>query len=113
MIWTSAKFPIAIGAAFGANIDGTPVVCGGSQSTTDGILSHSLVIEKCYRFSNGGWKEFASMKEKRFHSDGVIYDNKFHIFGGKNLVTSLKTSEIISLDGGVSKGPDLPTAVTG
>ena len=79
----------------------------------DGVLSHSLVVEKCYRFSNGGWKEFARMKEKRFHSDGVIYDNKFHVFGGKNLVTSLKTSEIISLDGGVSKGPDLPTAVTG
>ena len=72
-----------------------------------------MVLEKCYRFSNGGWKEFASMKEKRFHAEGVIYDKTFHIFGGKNLVTSLKTTEIISLDGGVSDGPDLPTAVTG
>ena len=33
MICTSAKFPITIGAAFGANIDGTPIVCGGSYST--------------------------------------------------------------------------------
>ena len=53
------------------------------------------------------------MKEKRFHAEGVIYDKTYHIFGGKNLVTSLKTTEIISLDGGVSEGPDLPTAVTG
>ena len=96
-----ADFPWKIESAVGVNLHGTPAVCGGWSSN---------YIRKCYKFKNGGWEVFASMKEKRRYASGVVYDNKFHIFGGRNGST-LRSSEIISIDGGVEYGPDLPKAV--
>ena len=59
------------------------------------------------------------MKEERGNAAGIIYKNEWHIFGGwtqgpldtnnHSKTTLSKTSEIISQDGGVKKGPDLPT----
>ena len=89
-------FPVELQTAVGANLDGTPVVCGGDSS------------EKCYRFNNGGWEEFASMKKKRGWAAAVVYNTKLHVFGGN---PGKSTSEKVNLDGGVSDGPDLPTAV--
>ena len=96
-----ADFPVKNRAAVGANLDRTPVVCGGYSS---GYLT------KCYRFKNGKWKEFASMKEKRAYAAGIMHKNKFHVFGGYDGSRS-KTTELISIDGGVEDGPDLPEAV--
>ena len=100
-------FPDRISDAVGANLDGTPVVCGG-------FSSYSGYLEKCYRFTNIGWVEFASMKEKRLWAAGVVYKKKLHMFGGSGLdgSTSEQTSEIISVDGKVIDGPDLPKSVT-
>ena len=53
-----AYFPVELFGAVGANLGGTPVVCGG-------YLGSSVYTEKCYRFKNNAWEEFASMKEKR------------------------------------------------
>ena len=39
-----------------------------------------------------------------------MHKNKFHVFGGYDGSRS-KTTEIISIDGGVEYGPDLPEAV--
>jgi len=47
------------------------------------------------------------MKKKRRHAAGVVYKNKFHVFGG----SGEQTSEIISIDGGVEDGPELPEGV--
>ena len=100
-----ADFPVGTENAVGANLDGTPVICGGGDS--------SGYSEKCYRLKNGIWEEFASMKEKRRYAAAVMYNNKLHVFGGQSSDSSskLKTSVIISVDGDVSDGPDLPTAV--
>ena len=57
-----ADFPWEIEGAVGANLHGTPAVCGGWSSN---------YIRKCYKFTNGGWKVFASMKEKRRDAAGV------------------------------------------
>ena len=90
-------FPVDIYGTIGANLDGTPVVCGGAWYS-----------EKCYRFTNGGWEQFASMKEKRYAAAGVTHNKKLHVFGGYNGSSKLQTSETISIDGEVSDGPELP-----
>ena len=54
------------------------------------------------------------MKGKRLDAAGVVNNKKLHVFGGYNDKTRhLQTSETINIDGEVSDGPDLPTAVYG
>jgi hypothetical protein len=93
-----ADFPLENDGAVGANLHGTPVVCGGDS-------------RKCYRFKNGKWKKFAHMKEKRWKAAGIMHKNKFHVFGGYVNGSRSKTTELISIDGGVEYGPELPEAV--
>ena len=99
-------FPVEISGTVGANLDGTPVVCGGADTSSE-------YSDKCYRFTNGVWEEFTSLKEKRHEADAVIYNKKLHVFGGRSGYSRFKTSEIINVDGGVSDGPELPTEVSG
>jgi len=99
-----ADFPVTNGGAVGANLNGTPIVCGG-------YFYPSVYYQKCYKFTNGGWQEFASMNEKRGHAAGIMFKNKFHVFGGYDGSSRLQTSEIISIDGAVEYGPELPEAV--
>ena len=40
-----------------------------------------------------------------------MHKNKFHVFGGYGGSSSSKTTELISIDGGVEYGPELPEAV--
>ena len=53
------------------------------------------------------------MKDKRYLGAAINYNNKLHIFGGYNYNNDSiqHTSEIISIDGTVEYGPDLPKAV--
>ena len=100
-------FPVGIYGGVGGNLQGTPVVCGGS-------LGYPTYSDKCYKFTTtGGWQEFASMKDKRNLAAGIVYNKKLHVFGGSDGSQYLQSSEIISEDGGVIDGPDLPTAVGG
>ena len=89
--------------AVGTNFHGTPIVCGGYS----GGYSRN-----CYKFKNGLWKQFASMKEKRKQAAGIMYKSKFYVFGGSGSDGSKsQTSEVISIDGGIEYGPDLPEGV--
>jgi hypothetical protein len=100
-----ADFPVELSGAVGASLDGTLVVCGG-------YFGSSGYSDKCYRFTNGVWEEFASMKEKREYAAGVMYNKELHVFGGRSSSSSIsKTSETINVDGEVSDGPELPTGV--
>ena len=96
-----ADFPVYCHGAVGANLHGTPIVCGGWFKN----------LQTCYKLTNGGWQEFASMKEERLYAAGIMYENKFHLFGGTDDSSSSQTSEIISIDGSVEYGPELPEAV--
>ena len=99
-----ADFPMTNYGGVGANLNGTPVVCGGQHI--------SIYYQKCYKYTNTGyWIQFTSMKEIRVNAAGVIYKNKFHVFGGYGSSISQKTTELISIDGGVEFGPELPEAV--
>ena len=102
-----ADFPLPNNGAVGANLDATPVVCGGYD-----FSMYSINLQTCYKFTISGWQEFASMNEKRGFGAGVMFQDKFHVFGGYDL-GNLQTSELISIDGGVEYGPNLPTAVSG
>jgi len=51
------------------------------------------------------------MKEKRAWAAAVIHNDKLHVFGGYS-GSRLQTTETINVDGEVSYGPDLPTAVS-
>ena len=99
------NFPVESSGGVGGNLQGTPVVCGG-------FLGSSTYSDKCYKFTTtGGWQEFASMKDKRYHAAGIVYQKKLHVFGGSDGSQLLQSSEIISEDGRVIDGPDLPTGV--
>jgi hypothetical protein len=107
-----ADFPLNNYGAVGAYLHGTPVVCGGRYWLSDWQeFGDWLYSQTCYKYSNNGWQQFASMKEKRQHFAGVIHKNKFHVFGGWDDGVVSKTTELISIDGGVEYGPDLPDAV--
>ena len=67
-----ADFPVSNYGAVGANLNGTPIVCGGYSSGT--------YYQACYKLTNAGWQEFASMNEKRAFAAGIMYKNKFHCF---------------------------------
>ena len=102
-----ADFPVSLYAAVGANLYGTPVVCGGY-----GDYGYS---DKCYMYykwiTNGVWGEFVTMKKKREYLAGVMHNNELHVFGGHDGLWTLQTSEIINVDGEIRDGPDLPTAL--
>ena len=102
-----AEFPGYIFDGASVNFHGTPVVCGGCGEI------FTTYSQNCYKFNNFGWQEFATMKDKRGHAAGVMYKDKFHVFGGGDLANAIvfQTSEIISIDGQVEYGPDLPTGV--
>ena len=113
-------FPSEYHGAMGANIQGTPIVCGGWGSKVEG----SGQSDSCYKFTKTNsplpmyrykWKNFTRMKDRREKAAGIVYKNKFHLFGGFNggvdNGTILNSSEIISKDGVVIDGPDLPTAI--
>ena len=93
-----ADFPVENYGAVGANLDGTPIVCGGRGSS---------YYQTCYKYTNAGWQQFASMKERRKNAAGITYKNKFHVFGGLRGSTRSKTTELISIDGSVEYGPEL------
>ena len=105
-----AELPFKLYDAVGANLGGTPVICGGYHD----MYGHS---KKCYRFKNSAWEEFASMKRDRYSLAAVVHNDKLHVFGGSwtggfTNYSYLQTTEIINVDGEVSYGPALPTAVT-
>ena len=89
--------------AVGVNLQGTPVFCGGAD------VSSGLISDKCYKFTNNSWIEFTNMKQERRNTAGIMYKKEWHIFGGwKKTSLYSNTSEIISQDGEVKKGPELP-----
>ena len=69
------NYPLDIAEGVGLNIGSFPVICGGF----DGSGS----INQCYQLVEGEWKEFASIKVGRVWAAGIVYKNKFYIFGGK------------------------------
>ena len=106
-------FPMKSTGAVGANLQGTPVVCGDEWvGGGDGFYQ-----KKCFGFKNGQWQEYPSLKKKRTSAAGVMNKNKWHIFGGYRSDhfsdSSEITSDIVNENGEVVDGPALPTSFVG
>ena len=80
----------------GANLQGIPVLCGRKQNPSPDSIYYSF---NCFKFTkNGGWQEFTSMDGQRESAAGIVYNNKFHVFGGwvRNLCISRVTQQLLS-----------------
>ena len=64
--------------------------------------------DKCFKFAQNEWKEFANLKQKRSNAAGIVFEDHFHIFGGYG-GGGLKSTEIISANGVVIDGPNMKT----
>ena len=98
------------GRGVGARLPGTPVLCGSVIAKGD---TNSFT---CYTIQHhfGGWQEFVRMEGTRDNAAGIVYKNKFHVFGGlDNSRDTLRTSVIISRNGEVIDGPYLPIGIHG
>ncbi|TRY63029.1 hypothetical protein TCAL_04285 [Tigriopus californicus] len=109
-------FPLTLKGAGGALLGGIPTVCGGYSSATNEFQNI------CYQFNQAGneWVEFAVMELTRYAPYVIaLSDNELWITGGTSFdgetdqVDGLvpgytKTTEILSADGTVRRGPDLP-----
>ena len=75
-----------------------------------GSRKHS---DKCFKFEQNQWKNFANLTQKREGAAGIVFEDHFHIFGGSSSPQQynrgrLKSTEIVSANGVVIDGPDMP-----
>ena len=101
-------FPMEIYVAVGANLASTPIICGGFFYNG---IGHSSV--NCFKYTKGGWQNFATLIERRNAAAGIVYKDALHIFGGydQDANNNLQSSEIVKKDGSSTEGPQLPTPV--
>ena len=66
---------------------------------------------KCFKLEEGGWQLFTNLKQKRASAVGIVFEEKLHVFGGID-GDKLNSTEIVSSDGEVIDGPDMPTRVS-
>ena len=67
---------------------------------------------KCYKLVQNEWKEFANLRQKRARAAGIVFEDHFHIFGGWNDGSRLKSTEIVRANGSVINGPNMPTELS-
>ena len=100
-------FPMEIIGAVGANLQGTPVVCGVGETNQ----------KKCFGLKNGEWQEYPSLKRERTSAAGIMNKNKWYVFGGYRSGieqdSSEKSCDIVNENGEVVEGPVLPTSLRG
>jgi len=97
-------FPMA-NDAVGAYLGSSPVICGGN----DGSVS----LNQCHQLRSGIWRPFATLDQRRWGAAGIVHANTFIIFGGYDTTWSrkLSTTEIVTEEGRVTPGPEMPVAV--
>jgi len=97
---SKSKYPLKVGDATGVFTDNYIIVCGGYPTTT-----------ACYTYADDqqGWTKLADMDTPRFGSASVSIDDGILVTGGlDDGINTLKTSEIVFLNGTVKQGKPLP-----
>ena len=72
-----------------------------------------MLPKSCVKYTNTGWQQFASMKEKKriFCSRSHAQEQVPCFWRAMKVAQAAsKTTELISIDGGVEYGPELPEA---
>jgi len=98
-------FPLAIESAVGSYLGSFPVICGGTNESSS--------LNQCHQLESGKWQPFATLGQRRSSAAGIVYANTFIIFGGYDYNGSriLSTTEIVTEEGQVTPGPEMPAAV--
>jgi len=98
-------FPLAIESAVGSYLGSFPVICGGYDGSS---------LNQCHRLESGKWQPFATLGQRRNGAAGIVHANTFIIFGGYDDTGSgrLSTTEIVTEEGQVTSGPEMPAAVS-
>ena len=72
-----------------------------------------MLPKSCVKYTNTGWQQFASMKEKKediLQQESCTRTSCMFLEAMKVAQAASKTTELISIDGGVDYGPELPEA---
>merc|ERR1712038_1155088 len=95
-----SKYPLQVSYATGVYTEGRMIVCGGGSPPT----SH------CYTYENDqqGWTKLADMDTQRSSSSSIAIPGGILVTGGYDGSNTLKTSEIIYINGTVKQGKSLP-----
>ncbi len=98
-------FPTAIAGSVGETVKGFPIICGGSDESSN-----------CYGLKNYTWTSIGGMLESRSSASSLILaNNSIWILGGAG---SFQTTELMEIDenGAIiqqSPGPNLPRSSSG
>jgi len=99
-------YPTKIWVATGGFVSGSPMICGGTTSSTFYTQSSCHKYER----SSNKWTFVANMNSKRVSASSSLTNKGTWITGGRDeLSNQLDTTEFISPDGIVSDGPKLPS----
>jgi hypothetical protein len=96
---SKSKYPLKVSIATGVFTNNYIIVCGGYPKTP-----------ACYTYADDqqGWTKLADMDTPRFGSASVSIDDGILVTGGYDGSNTLKTSEIVFLNGTVKQGKPLP-----
>jgi len=98
---SKSKYPLKVAEATGVFTNNYIIVCGGAYPETPA----------CYTYADDqqGWTKLADMDTPRFGSASVSIDDGILVTGGlDDGINTLKTSEIVFLNGTVKQGKPLP-----
>ena len=99
-------YPHKVSSASGLVVNSIPIISGGFGSNPIKIYS------KIYKFDQKtrNWDLHGNLKSPRYqHSSVPLYDGIFVMGGRDDKGKTLKSTEIVSLNGMVTKGIDLPS----
>ena len=96
-------FPIPVNGATGDLVSNRyPIICGGSN----GIMPSSKI---CFKVTdNGKWNSFTNMSISRTGASSISIGDQLWVTGGQSEGEITKCTELISIDGAVEFGVDLP-----
>jgi len=100
---SGVSYPFRVSDGTGTTIDGIPLICGG-------YIGGGNYLRECYTFdkTSNSWSVFANMIHGRAFNSGSVLNGKFWVTGGYTDTTK-ESTELISMDGTVEAGPNLPS----
>ena len=99
---TKSKYPLKVEGASGVFTEGKLIVCGGGNNPT--------IFSACYLYTDDqqGWTKLAHMDTPRTASSSIKIPGGILVTGGYDGSKTLKTSELIYVNGTVKQGKSLP-----
>ena len=103
------KFPRKLKTAAYSFFAGHPVICGGHHDDIKDANGYNIVENRCWKFGNGKWTEFATMKKRRFGAQAFVVEDKLNVYGGVYRNTTTPTVNYDSYEIIDKNGNTLPS----